>query len=71
MARPNPGSDMQRLADEFVRPMRDLDWELDGVVVQHVGRVVIGPDDQPISLSGKFAEFDAAYMDQDFCAALA
>jgi len=42
-----------------------------GVVVQHVGRVVIGPDDQPISLSGKFAEFDAAYMDQDFCAALA
>jgi hypothetical protein len=42
-----------------------------GVVVQHVGRVVIGPDGQPISLSGKYAEFDAAYMDQDFCAALA
>jgi hypothetical protein len=42
-----------------------------GVVVQHVGRVVIGPDGEPISLSGKYAEFDAAYMNQDFCAALA
>jgi hypothetical protein len=42
-----------------------------GVVVQHVGRVVIGPDGDPISLSGKFEEFEAAYMDQDFCAALA
>jgi hypothetical protein len=31
--------------------------------------VVIGPDG-PISLSGKFPEFEAAYMDQDFCAAL-
>jgi hypothetical protein len=42
-----------------------------GVVVQHVGRVVIGPDGDPISLSGKFEEFEAAYMNQDFCAALA
>jgi hypothetical protein len=42
-----------------------------GVVVQHVGRVVIGPDGDPISLSGKFAEFEEGYMDQDFCAALA
>ena len=41
-----------------------------GVVVQHVGRVVIGPDGDPVSLSGKYAEFEAAYMDQDFCAAL-
>jgi hypothetical protein len=29
MARPNPGPDMQRLADDFVRSMRDLEWELD------------------------------------------
>ena len=29
MARPDPGSDMKRLADEFARSMRDLDWELD------------------------------------------
>jgi hypothetical protein len=29
MARPNPGPDMERLADDFVRSMRDLDWELD------------------------------------------
>jgi hypothetical protein len=42
-----------------------------GVVVQHVGRVVIGPDGDPISLSGKYAEFEEGYMDQDFCAALA
>jgi len=42
----------------------------EGVVVQHVGRVVIGPDDEPISLSGKFPEFEEAYMDDDFCAAL-
>lgn len=42
-----------------------------GVVVQHVGRVVIGPDGQPVSLSGKYPEFEAAYMSQDFCAALA
>jgi hypothetical protein len=41
-----------------------------GVVVQHVGRVVIGPDGDPVSLSGKYAEFEAAYMNQDFCAAL-
>ena len=42
-----------------------------GVVIQHVGRVVIGPDGEPISLSGKFPEFEAAYMGEDFCAALA
>jgi hypothetical protein len=42
-----------------------------GVVIQHVGRVVIGPDGQPISLSGKYPEFEAAYIGQDFCAALA
>jgi hypothetical protein len=42
-----------------------------GVVVQHVGRVIVGPDGDPISLSGKYADFEAAYMDQDFCAALA
>jgi hypothetical protein len=41
------------------------------VVVQHVGRVVIGPDGEPISLSRKFAEFETGYMDDDFCAALA
>jgi len=29
MARPNPGPDMQRLADDFVRSMRDFEWELD------------------------------------------
>ena len=29
MARPNPGPDMQRLADDFVRSMRDFDWEFD------------------------------------------
>ena len=29
MARPDPGPDMRRLADEFVGLMRDLDWELD------------------------------------------
>ena len=42
-----------------------------GVVIQHVGRVVIGPDGEPISLSGKFPEFEAAYIGEDFCAALA
>jgi hypothetical protein len=41
-----------------------------GVVIQHVGRVVIGPDGEPISLSGKFPEFEAAYLGEDFCAAL-
>jgi hypothetical protein len=41
-----------------------------GVVVQHVGRVVIGPDG-PISLSGKYPEFETTYMSGDFCAALA
>jgi hypothetical protein len=41
-----------------------------GVVVQHVGRVVIGPDDTPIFLSGKYAEFAENYMSEDFCAAL-
>jgi hypothetical protein len=29
MARPDPGPDMKRLADEFARAVRDLDWELD------------------------------------------
>jgi hypothetical protein len=29
MARTDPGPDMKRLADDFVRLMRDLDWELD------------------------------------------
>jgi len=42
-----------------------------GVVVQHVGHVVVGPDGEPVTLRGKFPEFEAAYMDQDFCAALA
>jgi hypothetical protein len=42
-----------------------------GVVVQHVGRVVIGGDGQPVSLSGKYAEFESAYMSEDYCAALA
>jgi hypothetical protein len=32
---------------------------------------VIGPDGQPISLSGKYPEFEAVYVGQDFCAALA
>ena len=41
-----------------------------GVVVQHVGRVVVDSNGEPISLSGKFEEFEAAYMNQDFCAAL-
>jgi hypothetical protein len=41
-----------------------------GVVVQHVGRVVVGSDGQPISLSGKYPEFESTYMGQDFCAAL-
>lgn len=41
-----------------------------GVVVQHVGRVVIGPDGSPISLSGKYPEFIEGYMEEDFCAAL-
>jgi hypothetical protein len=42
-----------------------------GIVVQHVGRVVLGPNGQPISLSGKYPEFQSTYMSQDFCAALA
>jgi hypothetical protein len=41
-----------------------------GPVVQHVGRVVIGPDGSPISLSGKYAEFMEGYMEEDFCAAI-
>jgi hypothetical protein len=41
-----------------------------GVVVQHVGRVVVASNGAPISLSGKYEEFEAAYMNQDFCAAL-
>ena len=42
-----------------------------GVVVQHVGHVVFGPDDKPISLSGEFHDFEAANMEEDFCTALA
>jgi hypothetical protein len=42
-----------------------------GVVVQHVGRVVNGPDGSPISLSGKYPEFAEDYMSEDWCAALA
>jgi hypothetical protein len=41
-----------------------------GVVVQHVGRVS-GPEGGPTFLSGKYLDFEADYMDQDFCAALA
>ena len=41
-----------------------------GVVVQHVGRVVVDSNGEPISLSGKFEEFEAGYMNDDFCAAL-
>ena len=29
MARPDPGPDMKRLADQFVASMRELGWELD------------------------------------------
>jgi hypothetical protein len=29
MARPDPGPDMKRLAEEFVALMSDLDWKLD------------------------------------------
>ena len=43
----------------------------EGAVVQHVGRVVIGPDGQPVSLSGKYADFETAYMGQDYCDAVA
>jgi hypothetical protein len=32
--------------------------------------VVIGPDETPISLSGKCPEFAETYMIEDFCAAL-
>jgi hypothetical protein len=42
-----------------------------GVVVQHVGRVLNGPDGSPISLSGKYPEFAENYMNEDWCAALA
>ena len=41
-----------------------------GVVFQQVGHVVTGSDGQPISLSGKYLEFEAAYVRQDFCGAL-
>ena len=41
-----------------------------GVVVQHVGRVVVDSNGEPISLSGKYPEFIEGYMDDDFCAAL-
>ena len=42
----------------------------EGVVVLHVGRVITNSDEQQIFLSGKFPEFEAGYMNQDFCAAL-
>ena len=42
-----------------------------GVVVQHVGRVITNADGEQIFLAGKFPEFEATYMDDDFCAALA
>jgi hypothetical protein len=42
-----------------------------GVVVQHVGRTVVDSNGEPISLSGKYEDFEAAYMNQDYCAALA
>jgi hypothetical protein len=41
-----------------------------GVVVQHVGRVITNSDGVQTFLSGKFPEFEEGYMDQDFCAAL-
>ena len=41
-----------------------------GVVIQHVGHVVIRPDGEPITLRGKYPEFEAAYVGEDFCAAL-
>ena len=42
----------------------------EGVVVQHVGRVITNSDGEQIFLSGKFPEFLEGYMDDDFCAAL-
>jgi hypothetical protein len=42
-----------------------------GVVVQHVGRVLVTLDFSPISLSGKYPEFVEGYMSEDWCAALA
>ena len=41
-----------------------------GVVVQHVGRALLGLDFSVISLSGKYPEFVAGYMSEDWCAAL-
>jgi hypothetical protein len=41
-----------------------------GVVIQHVGRVVVDSEGNPISLSGKYPEFVAGYMQEDFCDAL-
>jgi hypothetical protein len=38
--------------------------------MSYVGRVVVDSEGQPVSLSGKYIDFDAAYMNQDFCAAL-
>jgi hypothetical protein len=29
MPRPSPGPDMKRLAEQFVKSMRELGWELD------------------------------------------
>jgi hypothetical protein len=42
----------------------------EGVVVQHVGRVVTNSDDEQIFLAGKFPEFEEGYMNDDWCAAL-
>ena len=41
-----------------------------GIVVQHIGRTVVDPEGNPISLSGKYPEFLPGYMSEDFCAAL-
>jgi hypothetical protein len=41
-----------------------------GVVVQHVGRVVSDSDGNQIFLRGKYPEFVAGYMSEDWCAAL-
>jgi hypothetical protein len=32
--------------------------------------VITGPDGEQVFLAGKFPEFEAAYMGEDFCAAL-
>lgn len=42
-----------------------------GIVLQHVGRAVLDSNGQPVSLSGRYPEFLAGYVGEDFCAALA